>query len=193
MKTKESLLFFRFLLSKAAVERASEFTVEERAILCYCYDRCNEEKDPSFRKKWFNESNQDLKNLFLWISGTLIVEPCHDKQWYLSFLQRKGSLVQAHAYFGWRKKLGDLQKVFFSINRLLRKDPKPKRWMGVGYRDKGTARDSATDGSPSWTEIVSSQGNFFQNRMKQPVIDYLDSMQREIQDGHFGRQFTVIL
>jgi hypothetical protein len=32
----------------------------------------------------------------------------------------------------------------------------PKRWIGVGYRDKGTLRNQAKDGSPSWQEVAMS-------------------------------------
>lgn len=34
----------------------------------------------------------------------------------------------------------------------------PKRVIGIGYRDKGTARDPARDGSPSWQEVASQAG-----------------------------------
>jgi len=34
----------------------------------------------------------------------------------------------------------------------------PKRIMGIGYRDKGTARNPAFDGSPSWQEVASRDG-----------------------------------
>lgn len=35
----------------------------------------------------------------------------------------------------------------------------PKQYIGRGYDDKGTARDSAKDGSPSWQEVASSKIN----------------------------------
>jgi len=31
----------------------------------------------------------------------------------------------------------------------------PKRFIGIGYRDKGTARKPEEDGSPSWQEVAS--------------------------------------
>lgn len=34
------------------------------------------------------------------------------------------------------------------------KQLQPERYIGVGYRDKGTAKNSAEDGSPSWQEIA---------------------------------------
>jgi hypothetical protein len=33
--------------------------------------------------------------------------------------------------------------------------PKPPRRIGVGYRDQGTYRNKAKDGSPSWQEVAS--------------------------------------
>lgn len=34
----------------------------------------------------------------------------------------------------------------------------PKRLIGVGYRDKGNLPNLATDGSPSWQEVASHEG-----------------------------------
>jgi hypothetical protein len=31
----------------------------------------------------------------------------------------------------------------------------PKKIIGVGYKDKGTRRNNAEDGSPSWKEVAS--------------------------------------
>lgn len=39
---------------------------------------------------------------------------------------------------------------------ILKRQTQPKRWIGVGYRDKGTRRDVAWDGSPSWQEVAMS-------------------------------------
>ena len=32
----------------------------------------------------------------------------------------------------------------------------PKRYVGVGYRDQGSRRNVAYDGSPSWQEVATS-------------------------------------
>lgn len=46
-----------------------------------------------------------------------------------------------------------------STNRQLRRPcPEPRR-IGVGYRDKGTAQNSATDASPGWQEVAVSRQN----------------------------------
>jgi len=58
------------------------------------------------------------------------------------------------AYFGWR--LEEKVVLFVRrVNRLLRRPPPPKRFVGVGYRDNGHRRNVALDGSPSWQEVAS--------------------------------------
>lgn len=42
----------------------------------------------------------------------------------------------------------------------------PKRYIGVGYRDKGTAREPHLDGSPRWQEVAS----------------YVSSLEREVKE-----------
>jgi len=48
----------------------------------------------------------------------------------------------------------------------------PKRTMGTGYRDKGTARNLAKDGSPSWQEVASRAG---QEALAKNLIDKAES------------------
>lgn len=51
----------------------------------------------------------------------------------------------------------DLEKeVFRRINRRFWRRPPPLAFIGVGYRDKGNARQHHQDGSPSWQEVASA-------------------------------------
>jgi hypothetical protein len=43
----------------------------------------------------------------------------------------------------------------------LRKLLQEKARIGIGYRDKGSARDSAYDGSPSWQEVAVHRGPIY--------------------------------
>lgn len=43
-------------------------------------------------------------------------------------------------------------------NRALRSKPKPQKFIGVGYRDHGTASNESTDASPPW-QLVASQNS----------------------------------
>lgn len=46
----------------------------------------------------------------------------------------------------------------------------PEQYIGKGYRDKGTARNAAQDGSPSWQQIASS-GRFQLEILRKKVND----------------------
>jgi len=39
----------------------------------------------------------------------------------------------------------------------------PKTYIGKGYRDKGTVKDMAKDGSPSWQEVAMHRGPLYHN------------------------------
>lgn len=42
----------------------------------------------------------------------------------------------------------------------------PKSRIGIGYRDKGSARDVAKDGSPSWQEVAAHRGPLYHKGKK---------------------------
>lgn len=39
----------------------------------------------------------------------------------------------------------------------------PKARIGIGYRDKGSAKDPAYDGSPGWQEVAAHRGPLYKN------------------------------
>ena len=61
----------------------------------------------------------------------------------------------AHTYYGWKN--GTTTKKYLSQAGYLivekRKYPPPK-FIGVGYKDKGTRRNLAKDGSPDWKYVA---------------------------------------
>lgn len=75
-------------------------------------------------------------------------------------------LVPQRNYGQWKSRFSGS----FHLNPILSKEIRdfyrtklpPERKMGVGYRDKGSKRDLARDGSPDWTEI--SEDQLFQER-----------------------------
>lgn len=73
----------------------------------------------------------------------------------LSILQK--SIMTRRAFLGLRT---DLKDFFKFSNRRLKRNPPPQRYIGVGYRDKGTAKDLTIDGSPSWQEVASNNNSF---------------------------------
>lgn len=63
-------------------------------------------------------------------------------------------IYTAHKYFGLKAQgyFNRLKGTFSSIIVEKRRWP-PQRFIGVGYRDKGSRRDKAKDGSPDWKDV----------------------------------------
>jgi hypothetical protein len=60
-------------------------------------------------------------------------------------------LMSSRAFLGLNIGVRDF---FKSSNRKLWSRPRPQRFIGVGYRDQGTARVVSIDSSPSWQEVA---------------------------------------
>lgn len=54
---------------------------------------------------------------------------------------------------------GSYHIIFSNPEGVLNRDLPPTRYIGVGYKDKGSARNEAEDASPGWQEIASSVSN----------------------------------
>lgn len=77
-------------------------------------------------------------------------------------------IPSGNAYFG-QKGQGYTSKGYrlvFNDTVSPRKFP-PKPYIGVGYKDKGSRRNSAVDGSPAWQEV----GSHFANQEREQSID----------------------
>jgi hypothetical protein len=68
---------------------------------------------------------------------------------------RQENLGLGHDYFGNYSKIGDKSLLVRSPARK-RKYRVPKRYIGVGYRDKGNMKNKAEDGTPCWQEVCSA-------------------------------------
>lgn len=113
------------------------------------------ELDKEFHSKWekdLSDSHWLLEDL-----SEAIEFPCH-----LNLKSEKDKMLiknecpiilEPNAYFGMKKQLR--QKPFSVILRRLlpKRKAKPKPYVGVGYRDKGSLKNTAKDGSPHWKEV----------------------------------------
>lgn len=147
----ESVQVCRFLLSKIVLKRnLKSLNPYEMAILLGSWERIIKSKDISFQNtniKLFSS----FEYLIEMIGNTQVFDGPHQNQWWLYLFKGLG-FNSLCPIFGWWKnfKLSDWLR---SINRDLRKKARPKRFIGVGYRDSGTARDVARDASPKWQEV----------------------------------------
>jgi hypothetical protein len=116
------------------------------------------DKDPVFNAKygmWLITTEQVMQKL-----GTFRAFPIRIQEGHRRLLVEilKPLLPGASAYFGLRKQ----PRIWNSFRVQLRNPLKPlplkipKPYVGVGYKDKGSRRDLAKDGSPHWKEVASS-------------------------------------
>lgn len=87
-----------------------------------------------------------------------------------------------HGYFG-MKTCG---VEFTKLKRLKKREhrrPPPKRFVGVGYKDKGARRDKAKDASPSWQEVAVSESDSRGMQRKRPYTVWLTEATIELGIG----------
>lgn len=112
-------------------------------------------RDPSYRKTHFSDT-QSLEGLVQYylksqISNIELVKP--------SLLRFQPYLPTPEAMYGYIVNLQNEILDYFTRQRLdiLTIDLEPKRYVGVGYKDKGNLRFSYIDGSPSWQEVATQR------------------------------------
>lgn len=155
---------FRFLLAKMLYEREEGLHLDEFLVLWELYLQLLEvqSKDPSFREKY----EDFFRNSFLFFRelGSQKEFPIRiEEQENLQYLERLSKVLEPMlptrpAYFGLKgqKNLKSGFSLVFADELLSRKIPEGRR-IGVGYRDKGSRRDLAFDGSPDWREVATSR------------------------------------
>jgi hypothetical protein len=148
----------RFLLAKALYDKEDGLHLDEYLVLFDLYYGLREKSDPTFvakYKEWFERTEpffRDFASCNCFPARPVLTE--HSLKLYQEFLNPV--LPSQQAYYGLK---GNRQlRTSFEVRlRLTLEQPsiKPKRFIGVGYKDKGSRKDVAFDGSPSWQEVAS--------------------------------------
>lgn len=151
----------RFLLSKLILE-TEKFTATDLSALflnqLWLERKC--ETDRGFLAKFgrtlevlsvlMKEINfrSDLTDRAVWRFGTRVRDSVPE------FLIPRRNYRQIGQRYG-----GFVQPIDPTLKDLERRAKKvQKRRIGIGYRDKGTLKNLAVDGSPSWQEVATHQG-----------------------------------
>jgi len=147
---------FRFLLAKLMYEE-NGLHLDEYVVLFSLYSDLAGLEDKGFRAKyddWFNRHFKFFSELSLATSFPVRLNRENVDEHLLK--QMSPLLPSKQAYFGLKGQRNIRSGFEIQLNRHL--PPvrvRPKAYIGVGYRDKGTRRDLAKDGSPSWQEVSS--------------------------------------
>jgi len=168
-KGTNRVTLLRFLLAKL-VYSSGGLSLDEYLCLFHIYYDLTEMNDPLFKQKY---------DIFLERVGLLLSEISGERSFPVQTLTDAevdfefflGNFPTKREYFGLAGQR-DLKRSF----RLVLNDtlvPQKKllvRYIGVGYKDKGTRRNPAEDGSPGWKEV----GTFFSNQERE--AEELDSL-----------------
>lgn len=149
---KETATLARYLLTKFYV-RGEELSKDEETLLDLIHQYYSHLRKDSSRTD-FLQTLSVVQMLRLWRTFRREEYP----RWalaQLAILQKKVAL-NPRAFLGIKGTFSVATFVKVS-NRSLRKVPKPKRHIGVGYRDQGTAANKSIDANPSWQEVASAE------------------------------------
>jgi hypothetical protein len=174
----------RYLLSKVIYETDK---VELKDIVCLYENQLWLEsqslRDRNFFRKFGNEiyslsfylKEADLKGLN---RKALRKFSMRIKDEFQGFVVPKRNYSQWKQRFSGRFHLNPkvLEKDFSDVY-LKRKSP-PKRAIGIGYRDKGSRRNLAKDGSPSWQEVNSATPGIPKWKKDLDNVETIEDIQR---------------
>jgi len=148
---------FQFLFSKLLFATEEDFTTEDRTALWSAWEKMlilsgkqREFKQKHFHILWFTRGVMQSLNAKISkedrVSIRNSIEP---------ILSKGRGYFSARIYFGRKNEL--IKKYEVWIKTRFPKKFSPKKYVGVGYDDKGTARNVASDGNPHWIEVASDK------------------------------------
>jgi hypothetical protein len=148
-KGTNRIVLLKFLLGKLKYSKEGLF-IEEYLLLFHLFYELTEITDPLFVQK-YQENLFEIQILLNELSKVKIF-PIHLSNRGVNEITRTLKLIPtAREFFGLTGQR-DLRNCFRLVlhDTIVPKRPPPKRFIGVGYKDKGTCRDPAFDGSPGW-------------------------------------------
>jgi len=153
MKIKKGtnrIVLVKFLLGKL-VFSVEGLNIEEYLLLYHLFFELTEIKDRIFHEKYKN----NLIGLSKLLSEMNSIKcfPVHPTERATREILRitQGFIPTPREYFGLAGQR-DIRNCFRLIlnDTIVPQKLPPKRFIGVGYKDKGTCRDPAFDGTPGW-------------------------------------------
>lgn len=158
-KGVKRITLFRFLLAKLLYESDEEgLHLDEFAVMVNLFYDLLEETDPTFVSKYSSNLHR-LVPFFadLGKASSFPIRLKIENRPFSDLINYVGSILPTrNSYYGLRGNRNLRMSFFISFNDTLQPQQiRAARFVGVGYRDKGTRRNNAHDGSPSWQEVGS--------------------------------------
>jgi len=151
----------RFLVTKIVLE-PERVRIPEEILVLYDNQLWLEKKclsDPDFNKK-FGSSLEDLSKILKEVNFSRGLSLQTLRMLSQKLRNQLGCfLIPDRNYQGTKSRFSGLFQLRAAQQPgVPNKTLPPKRQIGIGYRDKGTLKDLAKDGSPSWQEVASRDG-----------------------------------
>lgn len=149
-KGTNRVVLLKFLLAKLIYAKEG-LSIEEYLCLFHLFYDLLDTSDPIFIKK-YSEFLERVSSVLLMMKDvrvfpvqTTIEGECEILRYIEDFIPTP------RQYFGLAGQR-DLRRSFSLVlnDTIVPQAPLPKRFIGVGYKDKGTCRNPAFDGSPGW-------------------------------------------
>lgn len=150
---------FRYLVSKMIHDNEG-IHLDEFLVIHDLYYHLIESKDPNLSELSFRLQSPLVSEFFKKFRRNTIFpyQPWDSTRSVMQSLILE-ILYDRRSYF--RIKGQNMNKSFRLIlsDTLIPKKPKAKPYIGIGYKDKGSRRDTAYDGSPKWQDVGSHFAN----------------------------------
>lgn len=160
----------QFFISKLRYE-GEEFSLRDLEVLHLVYLRALEisEHNPDWKRKYLVQL-LELQEFIKHIRIHCSFKKSKETWWRFPREIAENLILSPRRFFGLK---GQKDFIVASLKRKQQKQVKvlPTRWMAVGYKDKGTRRNPAVDGSPTWKEVCISE-NVRQSWQLDQKIDY---------------------
>ena len=176
LKPTEALTGLRVLFTRfAAGLREEDFSPEEVLFISEAADRLSKVRDLNFLKfHWVHleqlQAAIRISSRNQWKYSRSVsrkVKSALTSENDPSIKEKHYSLIPNHEYYGnfleW-----SVKSYIVRDNLLSKKRHPPQRFVGVGYRDKGTRKINSTDASPAWQEVASSPVIYDNGRILDP-------------------------
>jgi hypothetical protein len=149
----KEIVILKFLLSKLLYSNDT-FSEEDTVALFEAREKSIElcARDPGFNRKY-------LRLIFLTRNIFVNLEAFVQDRESITELrdQLEGCFNNGRRIIGPSIYFGGKRQFTVEMRAATPRKPKPRNRIGVGYRDKGTAKNTAWDGSPSWQEVAMSE------------------------------------
>jgi hypothetical protein len=153
-KHVKDIVIFKFLLSKLLYERKEKLSEEEIVLLFLSREKVVEKAaiDSEFHRR-YGQLIFLTRHIFVNLEAFVVDQESIDRfrVQLEPFFTHGRAQLSPQIFYGGRLEYN------VRMQAAQPRKTKPRNRIGVGYRDKGNAKDSALDGSPSWQEVATDE------------------------------------